>query len=84
MVKDEKYIKSPLPPPLTSRFIEHFDYNSFPLVKNNATNNNNSLGNMASSSSSLQLKIATKTTTKIAAEDSSSEKQLPRSASSYV
>lgn len=72
VVKDEKDIKPPLPPPLTSRFIEHFDYNSFPLVKNNATNNNDSLGNMAPSSS-LQLKIATKTKTETT-EDGSSEK----------
>ncbi|GAN08865.1 hypothetical protein MAM1_0228c08382 [Mucor ambiguus] len=71
--------------PKTSRFIEHFDYHSFPLVKHNH-NNNNSLGNMASSSSSPQLKIATSTeaAAAAAANDGSSQNQLPRSTSSYV
>ncbi|OAD01790.1 hypothetical protein MUCCIDRAFT_111131 [Mucor lusitanicus CBS 277.49] len=73
--------KPPLKAPKTSRFIEHFDYHSFPLVKHN-----NSLGNMASSSSSPQLKIATsaEAAAATAANDGSSQNQLPRSASSYV
>ncbi|KAL9549050.1 hypothetical protein MBANPS3_005388 [Mucor bainieri] len=78
--------KQPSKVPKTSRFIEHFDYHSFPLVKHNH-NNNNSLGNMASSSSSPQLKIATSAeaaAARVATNDGSSQNQLPRSASSFV
>lgn len=76
--------KPPTKIPKTSRFIEHFDYHLFPLVKHNHSNSN-FLGNMASSSSSPQLKIALSTeTAAAAASDGSSQNQLPRSASSYV
>ncbi|CAO3609696.1 unnamed protein product [Mucor fragilis] len=84
--EDQQQTKPPTKVPKTSRFIEHFDYHSFPLVKHNH-NNNSSLGNMASSSSSPQLKIATSTeaaSAATAANDVSSQNQLPRSASSYV
>jgi hypothetical protein len=59
------------PPLLTSRFIEHFDYHSFPLSKNNGNNKTAiSLQNIASSSSPPI--------------EESSGNQIPRSASSYV
>ncbi|KAK4510214.1 uncharacterized protein ATC70_006386 [Mucor velutinosus] len=76
--------KPPSKKPKTSRFIEHFDYHSFSLVKHNH-NSSNSLGNMVYSSSSPQLKIATSTeAAAVASNDGSSQNQLPRSASSYV
>ncbi|KAI8643882.1 hypothetical protein BD408DRAFT_442172 [Parasitella parasitica] len=71
----------PSPPRLIkSRFIEHFDYNSIPLVRSDNTENNGLMDNVASSSSLPNLKAAPGTTT----IDGLSQNQLSRSASSCV